>query len=215
MCAEAVTLDGISYNEVFQMADSGAKVIHKKAVEVARRAGIPLIIKNTFSSHAGTAITEYRYLDSVAKSRPITAVACRANRLQCRIEGKLDEVSFFKELAGKGVSIDIINVFPERYAFTIDKDKKTVTEELLREYQANYRLIENCTKITLIGEGMTGVPGVMSRIITALAKKEVQILQTADSLSTIACLIADDDTAKAVEALHEEFGLSHRGMINQ
>ncbi|RRD96467.1 aspartate kinase [Clostridiales bacterium COT073_COT-073] len=212
LCAEAVTLEGISYNEVFQMADSGAKVIHKKAVEVARRAGIPLIIKNTFSSHAGTAITEYRYLNQIAKSRPITAVACRSERLQCRIEGRLDDTAFFEELAEKGVSIDIINVFPDLRAFTIDQEKKAIAEELLRKYQADYTLIENCTKITLIGEGMTGVPGVMARIITALSQKGILILQTADSLSTIACLIASQDTAKAVEALHQAFALNYSNL---
>ncbi len=207
LCQEAVTLEGISYNEVFQMADSGAKVIHKKAVEVARRSGIPLIIKNTFSSHSGTAITEYRYLNQVAKNRPITAIACRPERVQYRIEGELCDEKFFRELAEAGVSIDIINIFPELRAFTIEAEKVEAAEKVLQKHGAAYRRIENCTKITLIGEGMTGVPGVMSRIITALAGKGIAILQTADSLSTIACLIDSPQTAEAVAALHEEFGL--------
>lgn len=212
---EAVTLGGVSYDEVFQMADSGAKVIHKKAVQVARRAGIPLIIKNTFSSHAGTAIMEYRYLNHQAKLRPITAVACRPNRLQCKIEGKLAHVSFFRELAEKGVSIDIINLFPDLRAFTIEEEKKDLVEKLMQKYGAKYTMIENCTKITLIGEGMTGVPGIMARIIRALTEKDVNILQTADSLSTIACLIASPDTAKAVAALHTEFDLKQNVSVDK
>lgn len=208
LCAGAVTLDGISYNEVFQMADSGAKVIHKKAVEVARRAGIPLIIKNTFSNHQGTAITEYQYLGKVAKSRPITAIACRGDRVQYCLHGDLDTVSFFKELANRGVSIDIINVFPHFWAFTIEKEKLAIAQEVVSAYPVKAEIKENCTKITLIGEGMTGVPGVMARIIGTLARKGVSILQSSDSLSTIACLIEEKDVARAVATLHEEFGLN-------
>ena len=214
LCGQAVTLEGISYNEVFQMADSGAKVIHKKAVEVARRAGIPLIIKNTFSEHSGTAITEYRYLHQTGKPKPITAIACRTERVQYRIAGKLADESFFRALAAAGVSIDIINIFPDLRAFTIDADKTGIAEEVLREYGAHYQRTENCTKISLIGEGMTGVPGVMARILSALSEKEIVILQTADSLSTIACLIASPQTAAAVAALHQEFGLGEKAGEN-
>lgn len=211
LCAEAVTLEGISYNEVFQMADSGAKVIHKKAVEVARRAGIPLIIKNTFSSHEGTAITDYRYLNQIAKSRPITAIACRNDRAQFKLQGHLDEVSFFKELAENWISIDIINVFPGLYAFTVEMDKVELVESILTKYPVQTEKTENCSKVTVIGEGMTGVPGIMSRIISSLARKEIQLLQTADSLSTIACLIDSEKVSTAVACLHEEFDLNHRG----
>ena len=214
LCGQAVTLEGISYNEVFQMADSGAKVIHKKAVEVARRAGIPLIIKNTFSEHKGTAITEYRYLNQTGKHRPITAIACRTERVQYRIEGKLADEGFFRELAAAGVSIDIINIFPDLRAFTIDADKTSAAEAVLQKYDACYQRTDDCTKISLIGEGMTGVPGVMARILSALTKREIEILQTADSLSTIACLISSPQTAAAVAALHQEFGLGEKAGEN-
>ena len=214
LCGQAVTLEGISYNEVFQMADSGAKVIHKKAVEVARRSGIPLIIKNTFSEHSGTAITEYRYLNQTGQHRPITAIACRTGRVQYWIEGKLADEAFFRELAGAGVSIDIINIFPDLRAFTIDTDKTEAAEAVLQKYGAHCRRTDDCAKISLIGEGMTGVPGVMSRILSALTARGIEILQTADSLSTIACLIADSQTAAAVAALHEEFGLGEKAGEN-
>lgn len=210
LCAGAITLEGISYNEVFQMADSGAKVIHKKAVEVARRSGIPLIIKNTFSSHAGTAITEYQYLNQIAKARPITAIACRTDRVQYRLSGGTQATEFFKELAARNVSIDIINIFPNEWAFTIETSKMAVADDVVAEFDKVCQKIENCTKITLIGEGMTGVPGVMARILAALSAKGIGILQSADSLSTIACLVENKDVAAAVEALHAEFALNQR-----
>ena len=78
---------------------------------------------------------------------------------------------------------------------------------ILDSYNLTYTLVEDCCKITALGERMTGVPGVMARIITALKKEKIKILQTSDSLTTIACLIASDNTSKAITALHNEFNL--------
>lgn len=209
LCQMARPLQAVSYNEVFQMADSGAKVIHSKAVEVGRRSGIPLIIKNTFTETEGTAITDYRLTLATAslKERLITSIAHRSNRLQVIINGQLDDMAFFEELASVGVSIDIINIFPQRRVFTIDADKKLLAMTVMEKYNADYQTIEDCCKVTVIGERMTGVPGVMAKIINSLTGQGIDILQTADSLSTIACLIYEKDLEKAVQALHRTFGL--------
>ena len=61
--------------------------------------------------------------------------------------------------------------------------------------------------MTAIGERMTGVPGVMSRIIKALAKAQIEVLQTADSLTTISCLIKENMVPNAISVLHDEFNL--------
>ncbi|PKM95541.1 MAG: aspartate kinase [Firmicutes bacterium HGW-Firmicutes-1] len=209
ICKTANLIDEISYSEVFQMADSGAKVIHPRAVEIARRAGMPLIIKNTFNNLNGTNITEYNKLDkkSSTKEKLITSIAHRVGRAQFLVEGDIDDEKFFGELADKNVSIDIINIFPKRRVFTIEEEKKKVVLEVLKGYTATYSFIENCCKVTVIGEKMTGVPGVMAKIIKCLSEIGVEILQTADSLSTIACLVKKEDLEKSVEALHKVFEL--------
>lgn len=206
-CEEAVTLDALSYQEVFQMADSGAKVIHKGAVEVARRASIPLIIKNTFSDHAGTAITEYYKLEkkTTINDKIITSIAHRLNRIQFSVTGVIDDDAFFKALAAKDVSIDIINIFPNYRVFTTDSNRELKAIEVMEEFNASYTLIKDCAKVTIVGEKMTGVPGVMAKIIHGLKSEDVEILQTADSLATIACLIHDKDLQKAIKALHKTF----------
>jgi len=198
----------ISYGEVFQMADSGAKVIHPRAVEVARRSGIPLIIKNTFNDSDGTNITEYNLVTKEQISKGIiTSIAHRKDRIQFLVEGNIDDEKFFGELATKDVSIDIINIFPKRRVFTTDSDKKNIVLKVLKNYNCNYSYIDDCCKVTVIGERMTGVPGVMAKIIKSLTEVGVEILQTADSLSTIACLVKTHDLEKSIKALHKAFEL--------
>lgn len=209
VCSDAKIIDTISYNEMFQMADSGAKVIHPNAVEVARRSGIPMFIRNTFSDGEGTSITHYNYLEKpiTVEDKVITSIAHRANRIQFTVEGAIDDEVFFNELARESVSIDIINIFPLRRVFTTESSNKNKTIDLIKKYDAAFSFIDDCCKITVIGEKMTGVPGVMAKIISSLTKVDVQILQTADSLSTIACLIRSKDLEKAVHALHKAFEL--------
>lgn len=206
---DARIIDAISYNEVFQMADSGAKVIHPRAVEVARRCGIPMVIRNTFSDAKGTSITHYGFVEKPmgVDEKIITSIAHRPDRIQFTVEGDIDDEVFFRELADASVSIDIINIFPLRRVFTTESVNKQRTIDLIQKYDADFTFIDDCCKITIIGERMTGVPGVMAKIISSLTKVNVRILQTADSLSTIACLIKEEDLEKAVAALHHSFNL--------
>ncbi len=207
LCDDAKVLDRISYQEVFQIADSGAKVIHKGAVEVARRAGIPLVIKNTFTDHTGTSIMEYLNYktDTTIEDKIITSIAHRLNRIQFSISGSLDDDKFFKRLAEEDVSIDIINIFPNYRVFTTSTDREVEATLVLKEFNIDYQLIKNCAKVTVVGEKMTGIPGVMSKIVHGLKSEDIEILQTTDSLATIACLIHDKDLEKAVQVLHKTF----------
>lgn len=209
LCDQAKSIEYMTYHEVFQMADSGAKVIHKGAVEVAQRANIPLIIKNTFSNHSGTSIMDARRFEKqlTVEDKLITSIAHKVNRVQLTVTGSLNDDSFFSELAQSGVSIDIINIFPKLRVFTIDKEKQSKAIEVISKYCVPYELIEDCAKVTVVGEKMTGVPGVMARIVHALKLEDIEILQTADSLSTISCLVHRVDVEKAVKALHHVFDL--------
>lgn len=209
ICPSAKIINELSYNEVFQMADSGAKVIHPRAVEVARRAGIPLVIKNTFNNSKGTNIIAFNRLEKKKsiKEKLITSIAHREDRIQFIITGDINYEDFFCELADKNVSIDIINILPDKKVFTIDEKCKDSVLRIINKYNAKYSYIDDCCKVTVIGERMTGVPGVMARIIKCLSSCNIEILQTADSLSTIACLIKKNDLALAIKALHTEFML--------
>ena len=91
--------------------------------------------------------------------------------------------------------------------FTIDAEDQGALEKLLKDLGYTYSVVTGCAKVTAIGERMTGVPGVMARIIKALAQAHIEVLQTADSLTTIACLIKESEVSKAINVLHDEFKL--------
>ncbi|MEE1072297.1 MAG: ACT domain-containing protein, partial [Cellulosilyticum sp.] len=105
------------------------------------------------------------------------------------------------------ISIDLINIFPHEALFTVDIADQEALSGLLEKHSYKYEMLEHCAKVTTIGERMTGVPGVMARIVCALSKEKIEIYQTADSLTTIACLIKEEHVAKAIDVLHDEFHL--------
>lgn len=209
ICDRAHIIPAISYNEIFQMADSGAKVIHPRAVEYAMRGNIPLVIKNTFSDAPGTYIVQnVKGMMSETNVKVLTGIAHRNNRIQFTIsDDNSMDTDILELIAKEHISIDLINIFTNYKVFTVDGDMMGKLEQLLNEHKYQYTKIEKCCKVTAIGERMTGVPGVMAKIVKALSKRKIEILQTADSLTTIGCLIREENVCEAVTALHEEFGL--------
>ncbi|MDF2615280.1 MAG: dapG [Clostridia bacterium] len=209
VCDKARIIPSLSYNEVFQMADSGAKVIHPRAVEYAMRSNIPLVIKNTFSDEEGTTIVQTTK-DAASKEieHLITSIAHRNDRVQFTVQDTvISDKNLLDQVAKENISIDLINIFPQYKVFTIDESHKLKLETLLQKNDYKYTLTDGCSKVTVIGERMTGVPGVMARILKAFSKSHIEMLQTSDSLTTIACLIKKESLSDAINALHDEFSL--------
>jgi aspartate kinase len=213
---DAVVLNQISYSEVFQIADQGAKVIHPRAVEIAMRSNIPIAIKNTMNEKPGTIVSAWCKNNAIEESYDpecvITSIAHITNRTQVTIE-KVDDESqnrILSLLAENDISIDLINIFPDKMIFTIDGNDTSKATKILDENSYNYSFIINCSKISAVGNRMRGIPGVMAKIISALSKYDIKVLQTADSHTTISCLVRGEDTEKAVTSLHMEFNLCER-----
>lgn len=213
---DARVMKTIFYNEVFQMAEYGAKVIHPRAVEVAMRSNIPLLIKNTMTDSPGTLITNYdrnRKYRFDKKDKIITAVAQIGNRTQVKIffsgdGGEYESDDYlFNLIASENISLDMINVYPDSKVFIIDDSQLGKLQKLMDSRNIRFEAKRNCTKVTVIGNKMRGVPGVMAKVIRALAKHKIELLQTSDSHTTISCLIDSEYTNMAVNALHEEFEL--------
>ncbi len=80
-------------------------------------------------------------------------------------------------------------------------------EAVLKEMGFEPELHPHCAKVSAVGAGMTGVPGVTAKIVAALARENIQILQSADSHTTIWVLVKEEDMKKAVNALHQMFHL--------
>ncbi|MBC1403856.1 aspartate kinase [Listeria welshimeri] len=207
----ARSLPRVSYNEVSNMAYQGAKVIHPRAVEIAMTAKIPMRIRSTYLESTGTLVTsaadESGHFD--VKERMVTGVAHVTNLTQISV--KTDTVKAqqqaFKILADAGISLDFINILTDSVIFTVPEEKRLVVKLLLEEADLQTNVRENCAKVSIVGAGITGVPGVTAKIVGALSEKNIPILQSADSHTTIWVLVREEDLISAVNALHDVFCL--------
>lgn len=202
---EASLIKEINYEEIFQFAEQGAKVIHPRAVEIAKKNSMPLLIKNTMSESGGTLISNFYDSDL---NKVVTGITNINERVQFRVKNSNENYfKLFDTFAENNISLDLINVFPQEKIFTIDKEDKDKANEIINSLNLKCEVVENCSKISIIGSGMKGMPGVMARILTALTREKIEIFQTADSHNTIWCLIKEYDVIKALRSLHKEFKL--------
>lgn len=211
----ARTLDVITYNEICQLAHEGAKVIHPRAVEIAMQKNIPLRIKCTFSDAPGTLVTSNTDNGSVEinRDRVITGITHIPNVTQLKIDTtdptdiENPHLKILKSMALAGISIDFINVHPDMVIYTVKDNVASKAVEVLENMGFKPVVTPKCAKVSAVGAGMAGVPGVMANITEALVAENIQILQTADSHSTIWCLVRLEDMEKAIRALHGYFAL--------
>ena len=211
---DAKVLDVITYNEICQLAHEGAKVIHPRAVEIAMQKNIPLRVKCTFSDAPGTLVTastDDRTVE-IKKDRIITGITHIPNVTQLKVytsefEADQPQLKIFKAMALSGISVDFINIHPEVAIYTVKDDVSAKAVEILENMGFSPVVTPSCAKVSAVGAGMAGVPGVMASIIEALAAENIKILQTADSHSTIWCLVKQDEMERAVRALHRHFSL--------
>ena len=209
---EAKVLKCIDYEEVFQMADKGAKVIHPRAVQLAKSGNITLAIKNTLNpTFEGTKIClecKNEIIEYEQGDKLMTAVAHKDKIAQVKI--KTSEEVFtqvLNEIEKNDISIDMINFFIEEKIFVIEEESIEVLENILKMFKVQYEINKNCAKVTLIGAQISGTPGVMAKIVRALSKSKISLLQTSDSSMTISCLVNKEDMSKTVHAIHDEFYL--------
>ena len=111
-------------------------------------------------------------------------------------------------LADSCVSVDLINLSPDQALFTIKASDAVTASEVLSSLGANFTIEKGFAKVSAVGAGMRGVPGVMATIVEALSDTGVSIYQTADSHQSISCLVRMEDMEAAAKALHDRFGLA-------
>lgn len=213
-CAEAEVLDRVAYEELFQMAHSGATVMHAPAAELAMTGGVPIRVRNTFSNAPGTLVTDVAsaardvatavsHVDGVAQFRvelpPATPEGLAHMEAQTRV---------YRALADAGVSLDMFTPCGDDLIFTVAEADLPEAMRVLDALGMPYHVTTELAKVTLVGAGMRGVPGVMARVADALCAARVSVLQTADSHTTISVLVCQNRRKAAVSALHAAFGLA-------
>jgi aspartate kinase len=212
---DAKPLVRVSFAEICNMAHNGAKVIHPRAVEVAMQANIPIRVRSTFSKEEGTLVTASDSIPtdmSQVKDRFVTGIAHFTNITQIHVaavEGQFDlQLRVFKTMALHQISVDFINVNPSGVVYTVFDHEAERALKLLRDQGYDPKAVSGCAKVSVIGGGMNGVPGIMAHIVEALTVEDIRILQSADSNTTIWVLVHGVDMIKSVRALHHKFNLN-------
>lgn len=210
---DARPLTVVGYAEICNMARLGAKVIHPRAVEIAQQARIPIRVRSTFSEDEGTLVTdvpEFRQSASV-RDRHVTGVTHVSGITQITVhaqDGPADvQLQVFQAMARHHISVDFINVTPGGAVYTVFDHDADQAVAVLQSIGFSPKAVNECAKVSVIGGGMNGVPGIMARIVEALTEQGIPILQSADSNTTIWVLVKERDMADALRALHAKFSL--------
>ena len=212
---EARVLETLTLLEMGEMANEGARVLHPRAVEMAEAHGVPLVVRSTFSEAPGTRIVDR----PVAAAQMVTGLVTVGDLARVRLDfrGAPDlpaaRSEAFERLAEAGLSLDLINVLGRRLYFLLTSKalREGGRDLLLRDLGHPCEIREGCGKLSVVGQGMRGVPGVMLRIHRALAREGVDLMHSTDSHITISCVVPEADLARAASALHREFGLGEAG----
>ncbi len=213
---DARTIAHLDYDEVFQLANLGARVLHPRAVEIGRQFSVPIRIRSTFSRNPGTLVVGgHRTMDPWAHRDPdhaVTGITQLENLVQFLVEAPQGSspdwpYRLFSALGDRGVSVDLVNLFPDRVYFCVPGLGSPTTEETLQHLEFPYQYWTERAKVSIVGSAIQGLPGVVGRIMSALNHHQVEVLQSSDSHSTITLLLKRSQMETAVSALHRQFGL--------
>jgi len=211
-------LNTISYQEMLEMAASGAKVLHPRAVEIAARYGIKIHLRSSFDDSTGTIVKEKG--DESMEQVKIIGITSTKNEGKITLSGVPDKpgiaAKVFSKLAKAKINTDIIlqssSVTKEfnniSYTVSIDdlKEAVDISQELKEELGAEGVSYDaNIAKISAIGIGLKTHYETTAEIFDTLAENGINIDMISCSEINVSCIIKEEDVNKAVRALHEKF----------
>ncbi|HEX3807632.1 MAG TPA: aspartate kinase [Gaiellaceae bacterium] len=213
----ALKLDTISYEEMLEMAASGARVMMARSIEIARSYGVRLRVRSTFEDGGGTWIGEEG--DLVLEKAIVSGVTHDTSEAKVSIIGVPDRpgiaAQVFRELARAGVNIDMIvqNVSQNGEAtisFTLPKTDVPTANPILDRLKTEIgasRIDQDAdiAKVSLIGAGMKSHPGVAADMFDALAAAGINIEIISTSSIRVSCVIRASQVEDAVRAVHDRF----------
>ena len=212
----AHTVARVNYAEMVELAGNGAKVMHHKAAQLAHTTSTPYTVKG-LRSNVGTAIDDGAPID---RESPVTGITSLRDITFFRIiqgedvEHRADlDLAIFERLAERGISIDMINVNNAGVFFVCDTDNVESVRGELSNLNIALRVRASCAKLSIVGAGMRGTPGVMARIVRAVTDADVEIIHSTDSNITVSILVPEEDTVRAEQALHNYFRLGHGATV--
>jgi aspartate kinase len=209
----AHTIERATLEEMTELAEHGAKVMHHKAADFARRTGTPYAIKGLRSGE-GTLVDEH-----FEPEKPVTGVTASGRVTWIRvIRGDIEdqkrrmavELQMFARMAGAGISIDQVTINQAGVMFVVEGDRGGEIRQLLGDLNLAVRVREGCSKLSVVGAAMRYTPGVVHHIVQALSEVNVEIIHCTDSNITISILVPSADAQRAEQAVHDKFHLEEK-----
>ena len=211
-------LPEVSYDEMLEFASLGAKVLHNRSVEMAKRYGVQLVVLSSLTRAEGTVVKEETKLERML----VSGVAADKNVARISVIGVKNTpgIAFkiFNLLAKNNINVDIIiqSIGREErkdISFTVSKTDLMDTMELLKKNMDSITAQdvtseEGVAKISIVGAGMTGNPGVAAKMFEALSSANVNIKMIATSEIRITVLIDEADVNRAMRTVHDAFDLA-------
>jgi aspartate kinase len=198
-------LHAVSYEEMLEMAASGAKVLALRSVEFARNHGVKLHVRSTFTGEEGTWITEED--ERMLEKAMISGVTHTLEEAVYRVSGA-DRADLFDALADASVSVDTIIQTGDDIVFSAPIEDRAGTEAALARLDANWEERDDLGKVSVVGAGMKSHPGIAAQTFKTLRDLGVEPDLVATSPIKIAFYVPQGDVERTVVALHEAFELS-------
>lgn len=205
----------ITYDEMLELATLGAKVLHNRSVEMAKKYGVQLVVRSSLNNAQGTVVKEETDMESML----VSGVAVDKNTSRVAVFGVKDipgiAFKIFDLLAKHHINVDIIlqsigQEGTKDISFTVAREDADETVAILEEHKNRItaKKIEKndaVAKVSIVGAGMQSNPGVASRMFEALYNAGINIRMIATSEIRITVLINEEDVDKAMRAVHDQF----------
>ncbi|MGL5923042.1 aspartate kinase [Chroococcidiopsis sp.] len=236
---EAQLMTEITCNEMLELASLGAKVLHPRAVEIARNYGVPLVVRSSWTSDPGTWVVspkpQPRPLVDLEIARPVDGVELDADQARIALLRVPDRpgiaARLFSEIARQGLDVDLIvqsihEGNSNDIAFTVTTSLLKQTEAVaaaiapvLRSHpdpkseEAEVMVQPHIAKVSIDGAGMIGRPGVAAQMFLTLAEAGINIQMISTSEVKVSCVIDATDGDRAVTALREAFEIVEERVV--
>lgn len=221
ICSKARRLNKISYDEMLEMARSGAKVLQPRSVEMAKKFQVPVYVRSTFSDEGGTLVTKE---DKEMEREVVSGVTYDRDQAKITIVRVPDRAGIaarlFTPLAEHNIIVDMIiqNASIDGYTdltFTVSrkdiKQANKLIEEVAKDIGAQkVEVDEHVAKVSIVGVGMVSHAGVAAKMFATLAHEGINILMISTSEIKVSCVMQAKYTELAVMVLHDAFELDKR-----
>ncbi len=215
---DARKLSEITYDEMLELATAGAKVLHNRSVEMAKKYSVPMVVRSSLNESEGTVVKEVVKMEKML----ITGVAADKNTARISVIGVEDRpgIAFkiFNKLAKNNINVDIILQSVGRdgtkdISFTVSQDDLKEALAVLEENKEPLTIQgitynEGVAKVSIVGAGMMTNPGVASKLFEALFNYGININMISTSEIRITVLVEESEIDRAVRAIHEKFDLA-------